>query len=62
MKDIIKELNEENGYAIFQIENIEIFKKLKKSFIKNIESITGSKDMNTIRKDIAKMSKSQIMR
>tara|TARA_B100001057_G_scaffold493357_1_gene587608 strand:+ start:685 stop:1395 length:711 start_codon:yes stop_codon:yes gene_type:complete len=61
MKEIIKELNEEKGYAIFQIENIEIFKKLKDSFIKNIESITGSKkDINTIRKDIAKMSKSQI--
>ena len=63
MKEIIKELNEEKGYAIFQIENIEIFKKLKDSFIKNIESITGSKkDINTIRKDIAKMSKSQINR
>ena len=61
MKEIIKDLNEKKGYSIFKIENMEIFKKLKNSFIKNIETITGSKkDIDGIREEIAKMPKNQI--
>jgi len=59
--DIYKELNEGIGYAICPIENIKLFKKLRDSFVDNIKILSNSeKSIDTIRREIAKMSKGEI--
>ena len=59
--DIYKELNEGLGYAIFPIENMELFNKLRDSFIENIKiSSNSKKNIDSVRKEIAKMSKGEI--
>lgn len=59
--DIIRELNKGAGYAICKIENIEIFERLRNSFIDNIQSSKEEKkDIDLIRKKIAKMTKGEI--
>ena len=56
--DIHKELNEGLGYAVCPIENMEIFKKLRDSFVESIKiSSNSEKNIDTVRKEIAKMSK-----
>tara|TARA_B110000967_G_scaffold40799_1_gene40743 strand:- start:694 stop:1389 length:696 start_codon:yes stop_codon:yes gene_type:complete len=47
------------GYAIFSIENLKIFEKLKDSVIQKIFNETG-KDINLLRKKMAKMSNVEI--
>jgi len=59
--DIYKELNEGAGYAVCSIENIKLFKKLRDSFIGSIKiSSHSKKNIDTVRKEIAKMSKGEI--
>ena len=59
--DIHKELNEGLGYAVCPIENMEIFKKLRDSFVESIKiSSNSEKNIDTVRKEIAKMSKGEI--
>ena len=59
--DIYKELNEGLGYAVCPIENMEIFKKLRDSFVESIKiSSNSEKNIDTVRKEIAKMSKGEI--
>ena len=59
--DIYKELNEGLGYAVCPIENMQIFKKLRDSFVESIKiSSNSEKNIDTVRKEIAKMSKGEI--
>ncbi len=56
-------INIEPGYAIFSIENIKIFKKLRDSFLKNLKLPNRhKKNINNAREQIAKMSKAEINR
>lgn len=59
--DIKKELITGKGYAVFPIENIDIFKKLRETFIEkiNISNKLGD-NINQIRKKMVKMSKAEI--
>ena len=59
--DIKKELITGKGYAVFSIENIDIFKKLRDTFIEkiNISNKLGD-NINQIRKKMVKMSKAEI--
>ena len=51
------------GFAVFSIENMKVFKKLRDSFIKRINISNGSeKNINSVRKIMAKMSKAEINR
>tara|TARA_B110000438_G_scaffold284232_1_gene313088 strand:- start:127 stop:831 length:705 start_codon:yes stop_codon:yes gene_type:complete len=58
-----KELSDVQGYSIIKIENMDLFNKLRDSFIEmlNIPNET-KKNINTVREEIAKMSKVQINR
>ena len=58
--NIQKELNQGNGFAIVDIENIKLFKKLRNLFIKKINIKNETKNINTVRKAMAKMSKTEI--
>ncbi len=58
--DICKQINEGSGYAIYNVENIQILKDLRSSFIYSMKNPSKIKDINDIRKEIAKMSKAEI--
>ena len=59
--DIHKELTQGKGYAVVEIEDMEIFKELRNSFIKKINISDDLKDdMNLVREKIAKMSKAEV--
>ncbi len=59
--DLYKELISGQGYAIYPIERIDIFKKLRDSFIEKMTISTKSeKNINEVRKIMAKMSKAEI--
>jgi len=61
--DIRKELMHGQGYAVVPIEDIQTFKKLKDSFIEIINISNGSeKNIDFVRKEMAKMSKAEINR
>ena len=56
-------INKAPGYAIYSIENMGIFKKLRNSFLKNLKLPNKHKrNMNDARERIAKMSKAEINR
>lgn len=59
--DIQNELTTGKGYSVFPIENIDIFKKLRTSFIEKINIANKLGDnIGQIRKKMAKMSKAEI--
>ena len=61
--DIYKELMHGQGYAVIPVENMETFIKLKDSFVERINISTGSeKNIDFVRKAMAKMSKAEINR
>ena len=63
LRDINKEINEGLGYAICSVEKPELFEKLRDSFVDSIKIKSSSKkNINTVRKEIAKMSKAEINR
>ena len=56
--NIEKELNEGKGYAICPVENLELFRKLRDSFVDNIKTSSESKkNIDIVRREINKMSK-----
>lgn len=59
--DLYKEINEKKGYAICNVENLKLFKRLRESFIKKI-NLPGvnKKNIENVRKSLAKMSKAEI--
>ena len=59
--DIHKELVHGPGHAVFSIENMQIFEKLRDSFINRINISNGAeKNIDSVRKAMAKMSKAEI--
>jgi len=61
--DIYKELMHGQGYAVISIENMKTFIKLRDSFIERINISNGSeKNIDFVRKAMAKMSKAEINR
>jgi len=59
--NIEKELNEGKGYAICPVENLELFRKLRDSFVDNIKTSSESKkNIDIVRREINKMSKGEI--
>ena len=61
--DLYKELVHGPGYAVCPIVDMQLFKKLKDSFIEKINIAGDSeKDINVVRKAVAKMSKAEINR
>ena len=61
--DIYKELMHGQGYAVIPIENMKTFIKLRDSFIERINISNGSeKNIDFVRKAMAKMSKAEINR
>ena len=50
------------GFAVFSIENMKAFKELRKSFINKMDLSKGSKNIDLVRKKMAKMSKAEINR
>ena len=61
--DIHKELIHGQGYAVIPVENMETFIKLRDSFVERINISNGSeKNIDFVRKAMAKMSKAEINR
>ena len=61
--NIHNELNHGKGYAVFPIEDMENFKKLRETLIKKINiSKIYEENIDYVRKEIAKMSKAEINR
>ena len=61
--DIYKELMHGQGYAAIPVENMEMFIKLRNSFVERINISNGSeKNIDFVRKVMAKMSKAEINR
>jgi len=59
--DLYKELISGQGYAVYPIERIDIFKKLRDSFVEKMTISTKSeKNINEVRKIMAKMSRAEI--
>jgi len=59
--DLHKELVFGKGYAIFPIENMQVFEKLRNSFIDKINISSGPENnIDTVRKVMAKMTKAEI--
>ena len=59
--DLYKELVNGSGFAVRPIENMQLFKKLRDSFVNKMNiSSESEKNINTVRKAMAKMSKSEI--
>ena len=59
--DLYKELVNGLGYAVCPIENMRLFKKLRDSFVDKMNIPTESdKNINVVRKVMAKMSNSEI--
>ena len=58
---IYKELNEKKGYVRCDIEKLNLFKKLRDSFVNNINIPSkNKKNITDIRKFLARMSKAEI--
>jgi len=60
--EIKKQLINGQGFAVFSIENMKAFNKLRKSFIEKMNIPKGSKNISLVRKKMAKMSKAEINR
>ena len=61
--DIYNQLIHGQGYAIIPVENMKEFRKLRDSFVKRANISNGSeKNINLVRKAMAKMSKAEINR
>ena len=60
--NIKTQLTNGKGFAVFSIENMKAFKKLRKSFIDKMDFSKGSKNIDLVRKKMAKMSKAEINR
>ena len=61
--DLYKELVHGPGYAVCPIVDMQLFKKLKDSFIEKMNIPSESeKNINVVRKAVAKMSKAEINR
>ena len=61
--DLYKELVHGPGYAVCPIDDIQLFNKLKDSFIEKMNIPSESeKNINLVRKSVAKMSKAEINR
>ena len=58
--EINKELIHGKGYAVINIENMEIFKNLRNSFIEKIKTSKENKNIDSVRKVMAKMTKAEI--
>lgn len=58
--DILKKLINGPGYAVFKIEKMHVFNKLRNSFVNKIYSKNSSANINVLRKSLAKMSKAEI--
>ena len=58
--DILKKLKRGPGYAVFKIENIKAFEKLRNLFIKRIYKKNSSHNIDTLRKSLTKMNKADI--
>ena len=59
--DIHKEITQGKGYAVVPIDNMQIFTKLRDSFIEKINISNNSKNnINSVREEIAKMSKAEV--
>ena len=56
-------LLDNQGYAIVPVENMDLLNKIKMSFIEKLNIPKSSKkNFNTVREEIAKMSKAEINR
>ena len=61
--DLYEELVHGPGYAVCPIENMQLFKKLRDSFVEKMNiSSESKKNINVVRKAMAKMSKGEITR
>jgi len=61
--DIYKELMHGQGYAVIPVENMKTFIKLRDTFIERVNISNGSeKNIDFVRKAMAKMSKAEINR
>jgi len=61
--DIYNELTSGHGYAVVPVENMEMFTKLRDSFVERINISNGSeKNIDSVRKAMAKMTKAEINR
>jgi len=59
--DIHKEITHGKGYAVVAIDDMQIFTKLRDSFIEKISISNNSKNnINSVREEIAKMSKAEV--
>ena len=59
--NLYKELVHGKGYAVFSIENMQLFKKLRDSFVDKINISTKSeKNIDVVRKAMVKMSRAEI--
>ena len=59
--DLYKELTDGKGFAVSSIENIDLFKKLRNTFISKLDIPSESKkDINILRKTMANMSNAEI--
>tara|TARA_Y100001970_G_scaffold170427_1_gene208292 strand:- start:7947 stop:8648 length:702 start_codon:yes stop_codon:yes gene_type:complete len=58
--NISKQLKEGPGYAVFKIENMRSFEKIRNSFIKKIFNKNSSRNINNLRKSLTKMNKAEI--
>jgi len=61
--NIKEKLTHGPGFSVFSIENMKVFQKLRDSFVKRINISNGSeKNIDSVRKIMAKMSKAEINR
>ena len=60
--NILKELQDGPGFAIFNIEDLSVFKKLRNSLLKKFYFDNKKLDINSLRKSFAKMNKVEINR
>lgn len=60
--DIKNQLINGKGFAVFSIENMKVFNMLRKSFIDKMNLPKGSRNIDIVRKKMAKMSKAEINR
>ena len=58
--DISKQLKTGPGYAVFKIENMRSFDKIRNSFIKKIFNKNSVKNIDALRRSFTKMNKAQI--
>jgi len=60
--NIYKELIDGPGYAVFPVENMDILEELRNSFIDKINIENTEKNIEAVRKAMAKMNKAEINR